>query len=220
MSVESEIPVPVGYLEVQTVIELWRSAFSCHVPVSFRDGSVAVEILELVLKRPSVRGIFLSVKEVCVRFISYHLAAEIAAGAFGYGAGFDVVVLVFSRIQLSEDRTLEGSVESCLDAPVRVLHGYAADGEFQSPVADGADVGHQLVTEIRAHRYLDRIQKILCVTHICIDASAETVIEESEVQTGVPCQGGLPSYERVVCLRGQCTHEARCAHVVEVVRVI
>ena len=220
MSVESEVPVPVCDLEVHTVEELWRCALSRHVTVIFRDGPVAVQVLERVLDRSPVRVESLLVGVVCIWRIAHHLPAEIASGAFGDVSGLDIVVLILGRVEPCELCVLECAVEAHLDAPVRFLYRYGADRELKSLVADRADVGHELVAEIRAHRHLHRVQKITGVAYVRIDASAEAFVEEAVVQTDIVCHGRLPSYRRVICLRSEVTDVSGSSHIVQTVRVV
>ena len=116
MTVHSEVPILVRNLQIHTIVELRRRALSGHVPVSFCDGSVTVQIDELVLERSAGRIIFLLVEIVGIWCISDHLSAEVSAGSFGDRAGLYVVVIVFGRIEFREDGILECAVESCLYA--------------------------------------------------------------------------------------------------------
>ena len=106
-----------------------------------------------------------------------------------------------------------------MHAPVRRLHRYSADREFQSLVSDGTHIGHQLVAEIGAHRYLYRIQEVPGIAYIGIDASAETVMEESEIDSDIPRHRGLPPDLRVISLRIKHSHIVLRSHIIFMIRI-
>ena len=220
MTVQAEIPVPESNLGIQAIEELWSGTLSGHVSVAFCYASVSVKIFELILERLAVSRIFLLVGIVGIWSVSYHLATQITACTLGYVSCLYVIIVILGNIQLHELRVLEGAVESKLDTPVVCLYRHSREGELQSLVADGSDVGHQLVAEVRSHRNLHGIQKILGVTNICIYITCETFIEESEVKTHIVGRCCLPLYGRVICLRRKHVHKAGGAHVIHSVRVI
>ena len=66
---------------------------------------------------------------------------------------------------------------------------------------------------------MNGVEKIVCVTQIGIDVSADTLIEEAEVKTEVVGCCGFPFYLRVVGLRCELKVFSG-AHIVHVVRVV
>ena len=103
--------------------------------------------------------------------------------------------------------------------PWSCLHRNTVYRKLESRVSDRTDVGHQLVSEIRAHRGLYRVQKVSRIADVCIDVTVETVVEESVVDTKVPCQRRLPLDRRIICLRIKHAHVCSPAHVVLMVCV-
>ena len=220
MAVKTEVPVSESHLEIHSVIELRRRALACHVPVTLGYHSVTVEIHELVLYRVAVWIILLLVGIVCIRSIAYHLAGKISSSTLGNVSDLDVVVIVLGRIELGELRVLECSVETQLNAPVGSLDRNAIESELQSHVTDRTYVCHELVAESRAHRHLYGVQKILGITHISVNASTESVLEESEVKSEIIGHRGFPFYCRIVRLRSNRMDKIAASHIVHVGRII
>ena len=220
MTVETEVPVAVRHLDIESIIELRSRTLSCHVPVSISDHTIIIQVLELVLQRPAVCIILLLICKVCVWSITDHLSGQVSARSLGDGSCLYVIVIILSDIELSKLRILKCAIESYLHAPWARLHRNSGDREFQSLVADGSDVRHEPVSEIRAHRHLDGVEKVLCITQISVNASAQPVVEEAVVKTDIICGRGLPPDHRVIRLWGEHVHEVLITHVIHVRRVV
>ena len=220
MSIDTEIKVAACHLHIETIVELRRRALSGHISIAFSDDAVTVQIHELILQRIVMGIILLLISVVGIRSISHHLTAKVSACSLGDRTDFNVIVIILCHIKLSKLSILECTIESDLNAPWSFLHRYACDGKLQSFVADGADIGHELVAEARAHRHLDGIQKVFRIAYVSIYASAEPVIEEAEVGAYVICGRSFPSDGRVIRLRREHVHEILITHVIHVRRVV
>ena len=203
MSVQSEVPILVCKLDIESIIELWSNALSCHVSVRLGYLSVIIPVDEFVLYRIAVLIIFLLICVVCVWSISDHLTTQEVASSAGNATGLYIVSGIIGSIEFCKSGILECAVEANHQIPFGSLYRHSCEGELQSLVPDGTDICHQLIAEIRTHRDLYGVQKILCITQICIHAAFDSLPEESEIDTHIICYCSLPFNGRIVCLRSQ-----------------
>ena len=77
------------------------------------------------------------------------------------------------------------------------LHRNGVDGDFYTAVADLADIGEEIVVVVRRHRNGVVVEQVGGETVIVVDGTAQTSLEEGEVQTDVELGFLFPGKVRV-----------------------
>ena len=204
VSVDAEVPVLVAHAGVDAEEHPGVRAVTGDIAVGFGDDAVAVAVDEHVLDRISVRVVGLLIEEEGVRSEADAVEGGVTVRTAEVRARRHAEVTgdVLGR-QLGDLRILEGDVAADGPVPVLRLDGNGVEGDFDTLVDHLADVVDQHVGEVGTHREVDGVQQVEGAAVVSLDGTGDAVADETEVQTGVPGLGGLPSDIRVVGDRGE-----------------
>ena len=220
MSVKTEVPILPREFHIDTEVERRSRTFACHISIPFRDHAISVKVHKFILNRIALGIILLSVGVVGIWSITHHLSAQISSCSFRNGSCLQVIIVILGCIQLSELRVLERSIQTQLHIPVAALHRHSAHRNLDTLIPYRAHIRHQTVAEIRSHRDLHRIQKILCISYICIHTTIESILKETKIKTQVIRSRSLPLYHRIIGLRSQHIHKPFSSHIVLIAWIV
>ena len=119
----------------------------------------------------------------------------------GESAVQNLVVVSAAGHQLVNLVLVPSEVVADLPVPVFRLYGAPSSSHLDTGVVQRADVAGHLVREVGSHGNHNRVDQVLGLTMIEVEVQGQTVVQDSEVQTGIPCGGLLPSQCVVVGIR-------------------
>ena len=169
-----------------------------HNEVIVIDHAVGVLVYEEIGNRIAVVVIYLLVDEICEGRLTYEMPLEMTANTYrhvtcGDGIGFGISGKCGDLVAVPAD------INACAPSEILGLNGTAADRGFDTVVAESTDICVHVVRRVHAESR-GPCEKVLGVTQIPVEYKSKTVVEEAEVNAGIPGGGSLPFDLGVVSL--------------------
>ena len=214
VTIDGEVPVLVAQAGIQAKVHGRDGAVTRHVTVCICDNAIAVTVHQTGIDGSAVLVVELleQIEGVRSETLAVH-GGETGIATHGSAGGRTQEAFHFLCGELGDFGVLEGNVAANAPMPVVGFYRNKVQGEFHTLVHHVADVLDGGVAEVLAQSGRSHIQQVKGVAVVNLHGTGDAVVDETEVQTGIPGFGGFPLQVLVIGLRSQDIDELS-AHVV------